>query len=164
MSERSSLGIIVLIVAVLSSSYFAREKGINQPAPGFSLPDGYGGQLDLESYRGRPVLLVFWATWCGICQREMPLLNQMQGEFDRKGVSVLAIHLGGKENADGYMRSNRIYLTSVADPAGVVGRAYHVSGLPSLVLIGKDGKVKRASSGWTGENVLRDWIEDFQGS
>src|SRR5579872_1041096 len=98
MPDRSSLGFIVLAIALVMGVYVAREQSHGQPAPNFSLPNGYGGRLDLESYRGRPVLLVFWATWCGICQREMPELNQLEPEFESKGISVVAIHLGSQDD------------------------------------------------------------------
>jgi peroxiredoxin len=158
MSNRSSLGVAVLLVTMMMGFYMAREQGFGRPAPAFSLPNGYGGRLDLASYRGRPVLLVFWTTWCGICQRELPLLNGMRTDFESKGVSVLAIHLGSQEEADSYLRANRIYLSSVSDSEGTVGREYHISGLPGLVLVGADGRIKRTSSGWISASALREWI------
>jgi peroxiredoxin len=164
MLNRSTLGLMVLIAAMLMGVYTAHVQSVGQPAPGFSLPNGYGGRLDLASYRGHPVLLVFWTTWCGICQRELPLLNDMRWDFERRGVSVLAINVGGQGDTDNYMRANHIFLTSVVDADGTVGRNYRVSGVPALVLVGKDGNIKRRSSGWTGQNVLRDWIADFGGS
>jgi peroxiredoxin len=164
MSNRSTLGVVVLIAAMLMGVYMARVQGVGQPAPGFSLPNGYGGRLELASYRGRPVLLVFWTTWCGICQRELPLLNDMRWEFEKRGVAVVAINLGGMEEADRYLRANRISLTSVIDENGAVGREYRVSGVPALVLVGEDGTIKRRSSGWTGKSVLLNWLEGLGGS
>lgn len=154
----------VIVVIVLMAAYMIHVKGVGKPAPTFSLRTTTGGTVDLESYRGRPVLLVFWTTSCGICQHEMPLLNQLQAEFRDKGVSVLAIHLGSQEEADSYMAENRLNLTSVADASGEVGHKYRISGVPGLVLIDKDGNIKRQSAGWAGEAELRDWVDSVSGS
>jgi cytochrome c biogenesis protein CcmG/thiol:disulfide interchange protein DsbE len=139
--------------------FLVREGGFSSPTPAFSLPEPDGGQVDLASYAGRPVLLVFWTTSCPICQRELPMLNQMEPEFRSRGISVLTICLGGEEEARSYLDSKRIGLRSVYDERGRVGHAYHVSGVPGLVLIGKDGKVKRSTAGWTSDRVLRDWMD-----
>ncbi len=138
---------------------WCEHGGLHQPAPGFSLPETYGGRVDLESYRGRPVLLVFWTTSCPICQRELPLLNQLAWEFRSKGIAVLPIHLGGEAEASDYMSANNLSLASLFDADGAVARAYHVGGVPKLVLIGSNGKVLRSTSGWTNERVLREWME-----
>jgi methylamine dehydrogenase accessory protein MauD len=149
----------MLVAALLLGVYLVRAGGFSNPAPAFSLPEPDGGQVDLASFAGRPVLLVFWTTSCPICQRELPMLNRMEPEFRNKGISVLTICLGGEEEARGYLDSNRIGLRSVYDERGRVGRAYQVSGVPGLVLIGKDGKVKRSTTGWTSDRVLRNWMD-----
>jgi peroxiredoxin len=137
---------------------------LNQQAPEFSLPETYGGHVDLASYRGQPVLLVFWTTSCGICRQELPLLSQIAPELRSKGISVMAIHLGGGDDARDYMRSNHIRLTSLVDEDGRVGQAYHVSGVPKLVLIGADGKIVRSQSGMADETTLREWMGAAGGS
>jgi len=164
MAQQSSTGIVLVAAAVLAGIYLTRDGMLNEQAPGFSLPEAYGGRVDLESYRGRPVLLVFWMTSCGICRHELPLLNELTPEFRSKGIDIVAIHLGGSDEARDYMRSNHINVTSLVDSEGAVAQAYHVSGVPKLVLIGTDGKVKRTSSGMAGESVLRQWMDVAKGS
>ncbi len=164
MQDESRLGVVVLIVVVLAGFYFFRDGALNQAAPAFSLLETTGGRVDLESYRGRPVLLVFWMTSCSICRHELPLLNTMAPEFASKGIAVVAIHLGGMDEARDYMSSNHIDLTAVADSDGGVARAYQVSGVPKLVLVDKDGKVKRVANGWTSASVLRNWMDVVGGS
>ena len=143
---------------MLCGLYFLRGGSFSKPAPAFSLPEPDGGQVDLSSYAGRPVLLVFWTTSCPICQRELPMLNNMEWEFRDHGISVLTVCLGGEGDARDYVNSNRIALKTVYDEEGKVGRAYHVGGVPRFVLIDKDGKVKRSQSGWANQDVLREWM------
>jgi len=163
MLRQSRVGFLLLFLALILGTYLGRD-GLSQPAPGFSLPESGGGQVDLASYRGRPVLLVFWTSSCPICQHELPLLNRLTPLFWSKGVSVLAIHLGGDQAAREFMDSNDIGLTSLVDLQGKVARAYRVGGVPRLVLISPDGRIKRSSSGWTDESVLREWMDSLSGS
>jgi len=159
MLQQSKLGFLVFFVALFLSIFLTRSGSLSPPAPRFSLPETNGGQVDLESYRGRPVLLVFWVSSCSICQRELPLLNQLEPAFRSRGIAVVTIHLGGEGAARDYMSSHSIGLTSLFDDRGAVGKAYHVGGVPRLVLIGRDGKVIRSMSGWTEEGVLRGWMD-----
>src|SRR5271166_4729701 len=159
--QQSKLGTVIFIAAVVLALFFLREGSLNKPAPAFSLPETDGGQVDLASYSGRPVLLVFWTSSCPICQRELPMLNRLEPELRGKGIAVVTILLGGEGDARDFLGSNSIGLTSVYDSEGMVGRAYGVGGVPKLVLIGSDGKVKRSKSGWTDESVLRDWMDSI---
>ena len=158
------IGFLLLAAALFLIFYLNQDNNRNEPAPNFSLVTPLGARVGLESYRGRPLLLVFWTTSCGICQRELPLLNRMAPEFRGKSIAVVAIHLGGAEEAGSFMQANGIDLDSLADPDGVAARAYHVGGVPKLVLIGSDGNIKQAASGWTDRSVLRDWIDSVGGS
>jgi methylamine dehydrogenase accessory protein MauD len=162
--QQSSSGFLLFTAVLLSGMYLTRDATLNQQAPVFSLPETYGGRVDSGSYRGRPVLLVFWMTSCGICRRELPLLSDLAPEFRSKGVDVVAIHLGSVEEARNYMRSNHINLTSLVDSEGSVGQAYRVSGVPKLVLIDHEGKIKRTTAGMADETVLREWMDVVSGS
>ena len=156
--QQTKLGMLVAVAAIFLGVYFAGNS-LTKPAPAFSLPDPYGGQIDLASYAGRPVLLVFWTTSCPICQRELPMLDRLEPEFRGKGISILTICIGGETEVQDYLGSNGINLKSAYDSDGAVARAYRVGGVPKLVLVGKDGKVKRSQSGWANEDELRDWMD-----
>jgi methylamine dehydrogenase accessory protein MauD len=147
------------MAAVVLGGYIYWHGAPGSAAPAFSLPEIDAGQVNLASYSGRPVLLVFWTTSCPICQHELPLLNRMDPEFRSKGISVVTICLGGPDETRDYVNTKRIALTTLYDTDGKVGRAYRVGGVPKLVLIDKDGKLKRSASGWTSESVLREWMD-----
>jgi methylamine dehydrogenase accessory protein MauD len=151
--------VLILIAAVVVGFCISHYGNLGSAAPAFSLPEIDAGQVDLASYSGQPVLLVFWTTSCPICQHELPLLNRMDPEFRSKGISVVTICLGGPDETRDYVNSKRIALKTLYDAEGKVGRAYRVGGVPKLVLIDKDGKVKRSSSGWTSEGILREWMD-----
>ena len=159
MARQSTGAVLLCAAAIFGGLYLTRDADLNRQAPGFSLPETYGGSVGFESYRGRPLLLVFWTTSCGICRRELPAVSHVAPEFRSKGIGVVAIHLGGADEVDDFMRSNHVALTSLVDAEGIVGQAYHVSGVPKMVLIGADGKIKRAKAGMADESELREWME-----
>lgn len=154
--QQSRLGTLLFITALILGVWLLRP---DKPAPAFSLPETDGGRVDLASYSGRPVLLVFWTSSCPICQSELPMLNRLEPELRGKGIAVVTILLGGENEAREFFDSNRIGLTSLYDSEGKVGRAYGVGGVPKFVLIGKDGKIKRSASGYTNESVLLHWAD-----
>ena len=148
------------LAAVLGFAWFLSRDSLGRgPAPPFSLPETYGGRVDLSSYKGRPVLLAFWTASCGICRRQIPLLNRMSAEFRGRGVEVATICLGAKNDARDYLRENRISLTALVDEEGVTAERYQVNGVPKLVLVGADGKVLRSHAGMLGESGLRRWMQ-----
>jgi peroxiredoxin len=164
LAQQSGGKALLFAVGVFAAVYLLRDAGLDQPAPNFSLPETYGGAVDLASFHGRPVLLVFWTTSCGICRHELPLLDRMMPEFRSKGIEVVAIHLGPKEDARDYLRSNHIGVTCLVDAEGAVGQAYRVSGVPKMVMVGSDGKIKRSTAGMAGESVLREWMDVVSGT
>jgi peroxiredoxin len=91
-------------------------------------------------------------------------MSQMAPEFRSKGIAVVAIHLGGAEDVRDFMQSNHIALTSLVDAEGLVGQAYGVGGVPKLVLIGTDGKIKRTKAGMADESELREWMDSLRAS
>ena len=130
-------------------------------APGFALHEVWGGQVDLESYRGQPVLLVFWTTSCGICRHEMPVLDRLASEFQGKGLVMLAINVGDPDGARDFMRDRHINrLTNLVDTDGAVAQKYGVSAVPRLVLVGRTGKVEQAGIGAKNMDTLRRWFEN----
>jgi peroxiredoxin len=158
--QSNGAGVLLLAAIVFGGVYLTSDRSLGKPAPSFSLPETYGGRVDLESYRGRPVLLAFWMLSCGPCLDELPMLDRLSPEFHRKGIEVLAIHLGEGDPRD-FLRSNHIELTSLVDTEGVAARAYNVSAVPRLVLIGSDGKVQRTAAS-ADESLLREWMESAQ--
>ena len=132
---------------------------VNQKAPAFALPEAFGGQVDFESYRGQPVLLVFWSMSSSNCRRELSLVSQIAPEYRSKGMGVVAIHLGDAGGLREYLTANKISVTSLVDLDESASEAYEVNGLHKLVLVGSDGKIKQDSEEMADEKLLRKWIE-----
>jgi methylamine dehydrogenase accessory protein MauD len=142
------------LIALLLS----RGGMVGQLAPEFSLVGAYGGRFYNESYKGKPVLLVFWTTSCGICRRELPILDRIALEYRRGPIEVIAVNVGDPQGARDFMREHQLRLTNTIDERAEVARRYKVGGVPKLVLIDGRGKVIREQTGAVSESVLRAWF------
>jgi len=155
MGDRSS-NPLIWIVAGVAVLLFLRHSDVGRQAPDFALEGAYGGEYRLDSFRGRPVLLVFWSTSCGICRHELPVLDNLYAEASQNGIEIACVNIGDVAGAREVMRP--FHLLNLVDQDGNAARDYHVSGVPKLVLIGADGKIKRSASGWERAAALRTWL------
>jgi thiol-disulfide isomerase/thioredoxin len=118
--------------------------GRRPPAPEFTLRRLSGGELSLADARGRPVVLNFWATWCGPCRIETPVKKRIASELDAR-ISFVGVNLttseGGVEQVREYVRELDIGYPVVLDTSGEVQQRYGIRGTPTTYLIDADGRV-----------------------
>lgn len=117
------------------------------PAPDFTLNDINGKPVSLSDFKGKKVVLVFWATWCPDCRAEVPQLKQMMASPKARDVVFINISFDRKfEALEQYVKDNELggyqLFDSVGKKESAVGAAYSVKWIPSLYLIGADGKVQ----------------------
>jgi thiol-disulfide isomerase/thioredoxin len=97
--------------------------------------------MSLADFRGRVLLLNFWASWCSTCLTEMPALEQLQRAYARAGLAVLGVNLQEDEEiVESYRTKLKLSFPLALDPDGAITRAYGVIGVPSTYLIGRDGR------------------------
>ena len=114
---------------------------LNQPAPDFELKTLDGEKVHLADLRGRPVLLSFWASWCGPCRSELPHLSALNREFKDKGLVILGVNDEGKGAARKYAELAELTFPTLDDSNSKAHRLYRVHAIPSVFLIDKDGKI-----------------------
>lgn len=121
------------------------------PAPEFNLP-GKAGNVRLSDYKGKVVYLDFWASWCGPCKQSFPWMNDMQAKYAGQGLKVVAVNLDAN-TADGqrFLESVPANFDIAFDPKGTLGKLYAVKGMPSSLLIDRDGKVIVQHAGFNPE-------------
>jgi thiol-disulfide isomerase/thioredoxin len=122
-------------------------------APTFSLDTLDGKRVSLADYRGRPVLINFWATYCAPCRREMPLIEQTATQHP--GLVVLLIdERDSRQSASAFVTELRITSAVLFDGDGKVGDTYGISGLPTTFFIRPDGGIEGRYIGETNAGIL----------
>jgi cytochrome c biogenesis protein CcmG, thiol:disulfide interchange protein DsbE len=128
-------------------------------APDFSLPNLAGGQLTLSTYRGKVVLLDFWATWCDPCREEIPRFVDMQNKYGNRGLQIIGVSMddGPEPVREFYQRFKMNYPVAMGN--ATIGQAYGgVLGLPIAFLIGRDGSIQAKHIGATDISVFEKEI------
>jgi peroxiredoxin len=116
-----------------------------KPAPGFELKDASGKTQTLADYRGKVVLLDFWATWCTGCKQEIPWFVEFQRSYESRGLAVVGVSLddGGWNVLKPFLAEHQIpYQMLLGDD--VVAKRYGIEGMPDTFLIDKEGRVAAA--------------------
>lgn len=135
-------------------------------APAFTLTDIFGQPLSLNQFRGKVVLLDFWATWCGPCRSEIPGFIQLQKAYASRGFQIIGVSEdqgGVKPVLDFYKELGMNY--PVAIDNGKVGELYGgIIGLPTTFLIGRDGRIYSKLPGAVGADDFQPAIETLLGT
>lgn len=122
-------------------------------APAFTLDTLDGKRVNLADYRGRPVLINFWATYCAPCRREMPLIDRTAAQHPRL-VVLLVDERDDHQSATRFIAELQIQSTVLFDGDGKVGDAYGISGLPTTIFIFSDGTIEGRYIGETNAGIL----------
>ncbi len=133
---------------------------IGEPAPSFTLPSKTA-PVSLNQFRGKVVLLNFWATWCPPCLQEMPSLEKLNQKMKGKEFELLAVNVDeeGWLAIERFLRKIPVTFTIVIDPRGDVATEYGTQRLPESFLIDKNGVVVQKYLGprdWTDEKIISE--------
>jgi peroxiredoxin len=149
--KRKSEPLNMIDVIMAGRNYWNPGYGnwYGRPAPDFTLKDLDGNEHKLSDYRGKQVMLVFWATWCGSCIMEMPHLIELHNELDPNEAVILAISYEEQGKIKGFVEGRGVNYTvlledgNMPQPFGVM-RIYQTNGIPCSFFIDEAGNVKIA--------------------
>lgn len=132
-------------------------------APDFELPRLGGGTLRLRDYRGRVVLLNFWATWCPPCRAEIPDLVALQAALEDEGLTTIGVSLdeGGFKAVRPFAASHEINYPLVVDDGAVAAAFGSLYGLPTTLVIDKRGRIVRRVIGLFPVEEMRPVLEEL---
>jgi peroxiredoxin len=145
MSLRTGLAVALFVAA---GTAFTAEPGAT--APDFRLMPFSGTQpVSLSDYRGKVVLVDFWASWCSPCRQSLPLYNGLRADFAASDFAILAVGLD-EDTADArtFLREHPVKYVALQDPKGDVAQAFGLKGMPSSYLIDRQGIVRYAHAGF----------------
>jgi len=129
-------------------------------APDFQLQSLEGESVSLSSLRGKPVMLNFWATWCGPCRMEMPYIQEVfeDEEWIDRGLVIVAVNVGDSSSkVREFMENNGLSFRVLLDTDASVAKDYNVSGIPATFLIDKNGIMKDVRIGAFSSKAEIDW-------
>lgn len=141
------LGLLALALSLTSLPGQAGE--LAGPAPDFTLKSLAGDNLKLSEMRGEVVMLNFWASWCGPCRQEMPILEKIYQKYRPLGFTLLGVNVEeDSEEAKRYLKDVEVNFPILFDNRNQVSQLYHIIAMPSTILIDRDGQLRYLHQGY----------------
>jgi peroxiredoxin len=134
-------------------------------APPFDLPASGGDLHRLAEHRGEVVLLNFWATWCGPCREELPILEALHGELGDEGLAIVGVNVDGGDalRVQRFADQQGLSFVLLLDPEQRVASRYAVLGYPTTVVIDRDGQIVLSALGawdWSHPDAMA-WLREL---
>jgi len=142
-----------LSCALIASATLAGTAAANistgAPAPAFELSAAAGNQVGVADLRGQVVLINFWASWCGPCRQEMPVLEQLYHKYKPAGFTLLGVNVEpDSKDANRFLKSTPVTFPILFDTDSNVSKLYEVTGMPSTVILDRKGNVRYIHHGY----------------
>ena len=166
---------ITLVALVLLAGFYVfggntskAEKGpmptlppgeITGGAPAFTLPDLNGKLVSLADFRGKVVILDFWATWCPPCKKEIPDFIDLQKQYGSQGVQFIGIALDEPDKVTAFTQQNGINYTILLGNDAITAKYGGIDGIPTTFVIDKKGKIVNRFEGFRPRNVFETEIK-----
>jgi len=139
---------LILTLVLLIGGCSSPSAQVGKRAPDFQLPNLEGESVSLSDFQGKPVLLNFWATWCGPCRQEIPLI---QGIFEERldtGLVILTVNIGEAPSAvNNFMQSANFSFPVLLDTNQDVALEYNIRAIPTSFFINEDGIIQAIKVG-----------------
>ena len=140
--------VVVLTLVLLTVGCSSPAPQVGKQAPDFQLPNLEGQSISLSDFRGSPILLNFWATWCGPCRQEMPFIQGIFEEQTSENLVILAVNIGENSAAvKNFMQSGNYSFPVLLDTNQDVALEYNVRAIPTTFFIDKDGIIQEMKVG-----------------
>src|SRR3979411_2980585 len=155
---------IAVIAAALAIGLPALAGPAGGPAPQFPRGARGGRNVSLTQYHGQVVMINFWASWCGPCRQEMPLLESIYKKYNKLGFTLIGVNVEpDSKAAEGFLKQTAVSFPVIYDKDSTVSKAYDVAGMPSTVIIDRKGNIRVLHRGYKpgDENEYLDSIRSL---
>lgn len=137
----------VCAVSLICSTAYALKAG--DAPPSIDLPDRKGKKVDLKELRGKVVVVDFWASWCGPCREEMPVLEVLHEKYSEQGLVIVGVNIDNSpKKMNKFLAGSSASFRIVHDPKLKVASKYEPETMPSSYFIGRDGKLRYVHEGF----------------
>ena len=138
-----------LVFSIFAAASLASSGMEGHMAPDFVLKSSSGENLRLSEYRGDVVMINFWATWCGPCRQEMPLLDELYARYQRVGFNLLGVNIDDdSQRAMRMVDELGIRFPILFDERKEVSELYNVEAMPATILVDREGNVRYVHHGY----------------
>ena len=139
------LVLVAMMGAEIAVEHRVADVRVGAPAPNIEQKSEDHGDIDLEEYRGKVVLLNFWATWCPPCLEEMPLFNDLQARFGDQGFQIITVNTDRSRSAlKDFLKANDLQFPVIHDRDRTLTMRFAVDSYPTTFLIDKKGVIVRS--------------------
>lgn len=160
----TTLVIIGISLTFSTSVTYASSEKLSGKAANFTLKSRSGKNIKLSELRGEVVMLNFWASWCGPCRKEMPLLEQIHKKYKKLGFTLLGVNVEQDTRAaKNYLKDVKVSFPILFDPANKTSKLYNVSAMPTTILIDRNGNKRFLHKGYKAgyENDYKKQIKEL---
>jgi len=164
----AAIGVIVTLMVMRQPTPQQTAIGslvVGKQAPDFTLPTLNGTEVSLSQFRGQPVLINFWASWCLPCREEMPELVRAYESHKAEGLMILGLNLTYSDSvsdAQAFAEEFNITFPVLLDEDGaVVERLYRIPGIPTSIFINRDGMIERIHVGIMNGKQVDRYVEEI---
>jgi thiol-disulfide isomerase/thioredoxin len=135
--------------ALLVAALMATPALAVTPAPAFKLDSMAGKQVSLDQYKGQVIMINFWASWCGPCRTEMPILEKLHAKYKPMGFTMIGVNVEPDSSlAANWLKSTPVTFPILFDTKSEVSKLYAVAGMPSTVIIDRKGNLRWLHRGY----------------
>lgn len=162
-----NIALVSMVILAISVANHAQESLTllkdKPPAKGFQLQDMDGNMVKLSDFKGKPIIINFWATWCPPCRAELPSMNRAWAKVKDKNVAMLAVNVGEDEDTIfSFMGDYPIEFKVLLDQSGKTTGEWPIKGLPTTFVVDPQGRlVYRAIGGreWDSDELLKQVLQ-----
>jgi peroxiredoxin len=141
--------LVALALPAWAAADSAADSVTPAPAPAFTLQATDGQQVSLARFKGDVVMINFWASWCGPCRQEMPLLDSIYRKYKDMGFELIGVNVEpDAKSANAWLKATPVTYPVLYDPQSKVSQLYQVQAMPTTVIIDRTGTVRFLHRGY----------------
>jgi peroxiredoxin len=149
MKKSNMLSKIMVSVLLGAMTLTTHANELSGAAPDFTLKSNQGKNIRLQDLRGQVVMLNFWASWCGPCRQEMPLMDDIYKKYEKLGFTILAVSVDeDATDADTFLKSVPVSFPVLYDNTSKVSELFEVDAMPTTIMIDRDGNKRFLHRGY----------------